>query len=150
MTQPGAPLLPLPTVMLPAWRATALWVTVALGLAAVMAEAWQAQVERGPFLRSQGAQRYLRHFALPAQRGAVLDRSGKPLALSVPVQTLWVDPRLFNAQRAQWPQIASLLGVSAATLATRIHNGGSRFAFLARQIAPAKHWRYPSRYKPSG
>ena len=138
MTQPGAPLLPLPTVMLPAWRATALWVIVALGLAAVMEEAWQAQVERGPFLRSQGAQRYLRHFALPAQRGAVLDRSGKPLALSVPVQTLWVDPRLFDAQQALWPQIASLLGVSAATLATRIHSGGSRFAFLARQIAPER------------
>ena len=138
MTQPGAPLLPLPTVMLPAWRATALWVMVTLGLAAVMAEAWQAQVERGPFLRNQGAQRYLRHFALPAQRGAILDRSGKPLALSVPVQTLWVDPRLFNAQQAQWPQIASVLGVSAATLATRIRSGGSRFAFLARQIAPER------------
>ncbi len=138
MTYPGAPLHSPQLVTLPAWRATAVWTVVALGLAAIMAQAWRAQVERGPFLRDQGAQRYLRHFALPAQRGPILDRSGKALALSVPVQTLWVDPRLFNPQQAYWPQIAAALGISAAALAARTHSGGSRFAFLARQIAPER------------
>lgn len=138
MIHPGAPLHSPQTVTLPAWRATAVWTVVALGLAAIMAQAWRAQVERGPFLRNQGAQRYLRHFALPAQRGPILDRSGKALALSVPVQTLWVDPRLFNPQQAQWPQIAVALGISATALAARIQSGGSRFAFLARQIAPER------------
>ena len=138
MTYPGAPLHSPQLVTLPAWRATAVWTVVALGLAAIMAQAWRAQVEHGPFLRDQGAQRYLRHFALPAQRGPILDRSGKALALSVPVQTLWVDPRLFNPQQAYWPQIAAALGISAAALAARTHSGGSRFAFLARQIAPER------------
>ena len=138
MTYPGAPLHSPQLVTLHAWRATAVWTVVALGLAAIMAQAWRAQVERGPFLRDQGAQRYLRHFALPAQRGPILDRSGKALALSVPVQTLWVAPRLFNPQQAHWPQIAAALGISATALAARIHSGGSRFAFLARQIAPER------------
>ena len=138
MTYPGAPLHSPQPVTLPAWRAAAVWMVVALGLAAIMAQAWRAQVERGHFLRNQGALRYLRHFALPAQRGPILDRSGKALALSVPVQTLWVDPRLFNPQQAHWPQIAAALGISTTALATRIHSGGSRFTFLARQIAPER------------
>ena len=138
MTQPRTHFRALSPVPLPAWRATALWAVVTLGLVVMMAQAWRAQVERGPFLRDQGALRYLRHFALPAQRGPILDRSGKALALSVPVQTLWVDPRLFDAQQARWAQIATALGISAATLAARVRGGGSQFAFLARQRAPER------------
>ncbi|WP_414040335.1 peptidoglycan D,D-transpeptidase FtsI family protein [Acidithiobacillus sp. M4-SHS-6] len=126
----------IPVRALPAWRATALWATVTLAFAAIMVQSWRAQVEQGRFLRDQGAQRYLRHFPLPVQRGPIFDRNGKPLALSVPVKTLWVDPQVFSRQ--QWPQVAADLGISVNELQARVHNGGSHFAFIARQIAPER------------
>lgn len=128
----------IPVRALPAWRATAVWATVTLAFAAIMVQAWRAQVEHGQFLRDQGAQRYLRHIPLPVQRGSIFDRNGKPLALSVPVKTLWVDPQIFSQQHQQWPQVAADLGISVNQLQTRVHNGGSHFAFIARQIDPER------------
>ncbi len=113
-----------------------------------MIQAWRAQVENGPFLRNQGAQRYLRHFPLPAQRGPILDRNNKPLALSVPVKTLWVDPRVFNSQKKNWPQIAAHLGINASELEDRVHKGGSHFAFIARQIAPERAAKITAMHVP--
>lgn len=113
-----------------------MWTTVALGLVGMMVQSWRAQVEQGAFLRNQGAQRYLRHFPLPVQRGPILDRNGKALALSVPVKTLWVDPQLFKNQQDRWSVIAKDLGISLQELRSRVDNGGSHFAFIARQIDP--------------
>ncbi|MBU2842718.1 peptidoglycan D,D-transpeptidase FtsI family protein [Acidithiobacillus thiooxidans] len=138
MTRTSAYPAKIPARPLPAWRATAVWATVTLAFAAVMAQAWRAQVEHGPFLRDQGAQRYLRHFPLPVQRGPIVDRDGKPLALSVPVKTLWVDPQVFTHQENQWPLVASALGISVNELDARVHAGGSHFAFIARQIGPER------------
>ncbi|MHB8247946.1 MAG: peptidoglycan D,D-transpeptidase FtsI family protein [Acidithiobacillus sp.] len=123
---------------LPAWRAAVMMGLVGVGLAAIMVQAWRLQVENAGFLREQGAQRYLRHLPLPAMRGAVLDRNGAPLAISVPVKAVWVDPQLFNQQVNRWPQLAQALGLPLPALERRARGGGAEFAFLARQLPPER------------
>ncbi len=37
--------------------------------------------------------RSLREVAIDAPRGMIVDREGRPLAVSVPVQAVWADPK---------------------------------------------------------
>ena len=45
------------------------------------------------FLQDQGDARTIRTVPLVANRGLITDRNGEPLAVSTPVQSIWVDPR---------------------------------------------------------
>ncbi len=44
------------------------------------------------FLQAKGEARYGRVIEMPASRGAVTDRNGKPLAISTPVKSIWAMP----------------------------------------------------------
>ena len=44
------------------------------------------------FLQNQGDRRTIRTVPLVANRGLITDRNGEPLAVSTPVQSIWVDP----------------------------------------------------------
>ncbi|MGA1820091.1 MAG: hypothetical protein ACMUHU_03680, partial [Thermoplasmatota archaeon] len=43
-------------------------------------------------LQGQGEARYLREVKVPTRRGNILDRNGEPLAVSTPVDSVWVNP----------------------------------------------------------
>ena len=62
-----------------------------LGAAALIARAVDLQVMKRGFLATQGEERYMRTLRIPAHRGAITDRFGEPLAVSTPVDTVWVD-----------------------------------------------------------
>jgi cell division protein FtsI (penicillin-binding protein 3) len=47
------------------------------------------------FLKGQGDARSLRVQMIPAYRGMITDRQGAPLAVSTPVQSVWVNPKEF-------------------------------------------------------
>ena len=51
------------------------------------------------FLQSQGDARAVRYAAIPAHRGAILDRNGVPLAVSTPVVSLILNPQHFDHGR---------------------------------------------------
>ncbi|MDP7402971.1 MAG: penicillin-binding protein 2, partial [Gammaproteobacteria bacterium] len=44
------------------------------------------------FLQVEGDKRTIRNIPLVAHRGLITDRNGEPLAVSTPVQSIWVDP----------------------------------------------------------
>jgi cell division protein FtsI (penicillin-binding protein 3) len=72
---------------------------------------------------------------LPAQRGRILDRDGKPLADSVDGRMVVADPSM---TRAKAPQLARFLSRHLhvdyfATLAA-LQKHGSRFAYIARRV----------------
>ena len=54
------------------------------------------------YLAHQGDIRNLRVEPLAAHRGVIRDRAGKPLAVSTPVVTLWVNPREAMEHQDQW------------------------------------------------
>ena len=94
-----------------AWRR---W--FALGLLGVIAvvvfsRAFYLQVMDRKFLVTEGDKRHIRTVELIGHRGAVLDRNGVPLALSAPVDSLWVVPsELLTEQAAPYRDaVAKLL-----------------------------------------
>jgi cell division protein FtsI (penicillin-binding protein 3) len=87
----------------------------------------EAHAERGV------AQR-LRTVDLEAQRGSLFDRNGNELAMSVPQQTVWADPRLVLDPAAAAAELAAVLDVEEAVVRERLSDGDSRFVYLARQI----------------
>ena len=75
----------------------------------------------------------------PARRGSVLDRDGRPLAMSVDLQTIFADPTLVRDPRATADELSGILGMEPNALEAKLRGSfpGSRFEYLARQVQPA-------------
>jgi cell division protein FtsI (penicillin-binding protein 3) len=73
---------------------------------------------------------------LPATRGSITDRAGKPLATTVEARDVTADQTLVTDPAAEAAALAPVLGVDAATIATRL-TGTSRFVYVAKQVTPA-------------
>lgn len=119
------------------------WLLVALLLliiiTAIGVRLYYVHVQQQPFLVKQGNARSERHLAVPAQRGVVVDRHGHPLAMSMPVQTLWIDPKQLNIKDPRWRKILTWLHIKGDRLDQRIiaKANSSRFMYLKRQLSPA-------------
>ena len=72
--------------------------------------------------------------SLPANRGAILDRNGQPLATSVNQPTVWADPQLIKDPLGVARVLAPLLDRNEATLRMQLITVGSRFEYLARHV----------------
>lgn len=89
------------------------------------------------FLQGQGNARSLRVVDIPAFRGMIIDREGAALAVSTPVQSLWINPKGFAPDAKQMALLARLLGFSTTELRRRVHALHAReFVYLKRQINP--------------
>lgn len=90
------------------------------------------------FLLGQGDARTLRTVIIPSYRGMILDRNGEPLAISTPVDSIWVNPKEFTGSPSDIQRLASLLNVSARDIKTRINLAGDReFVYLKRGVDPS-------------
>lgn len=89
------------------------------------------------FLQGQGNARSLRVVNIPVYRGMIIDRQGAALAVSTPVQSVWVNPKVFNPTPQQLADLAHLLGVSAKQLSKHVQAAQKReFIYLHRQLLP--------------
>jgi cell division protein FtsI (penicillin-binding protein 3) len=73
---------------------------------------------------------------LPAERGAILDRNGYELAMSVPQTTIYADPHQVSDPRSEASTLAPILGVSATSLQNDLTEA-SGFVYLARTVPDA-------------
>jgi cell division protein FtsI (penicillin-binding protein 3) len=80
---------------------------------ALVARAVNLQVVDAEFLQDQGEARYLREVEVPTRRGNILDRNGEPLAVSTPVDSVWVHPGELLQTPDDIAPLASVLGVEA-------------------------------------
>lgn len=105
--------------------------------------AW-LQIIKPDTLVAQEDRRSLREVPIDAPRGMIVDREGRPLAVSVPVQAVWADPKTVREKGGvgfddRWQALANTLHLSLDTLSQRINsNPRGRFIYLARQIDPAQ------------
>lgn len=116
-----------------------LLVAVLMGLAAVglVARAVDLQVLDKGFYQAQGNERFLRTVKIPVSRGTIFDRNGVPLAVSTPVESLWVNPGKLLAHSDRIPQLARALHVDADVLQRRLAQRADRqFVYLKRQMPP--------------
>lgn len=120
---------------IPVWR-FALVLGVLLSLLFVVAgRMGHLHLVKQSYLVAQGEQRMVREESIPALRGDIKDRHGEALAVSSPVKSLWLNPKLFNASDA--PALASALGISANKLARRLkQNRHQGFMYIKRHLPP--------------
>lgn len=122
-----------------AWRLNLVrivFISLVLGLAWRLAD---IQVLNPDFLRNQGDARHVRHVAIPAHRGMILDRNGEALAISTPVHSIWFNPQDFNADNAELKQLARLLNVKTSSITKKMKEGVKRhreFVYLKRRVSP--------------
>ena len=115
------------------------WVIGVLALVAivVIGRAVDLQVLKHGFLAEQGAERFMRNAKIAAHRGAIVDRFGEPLAVSTPVDTVWVNPTELAAAPDQLPKLAKALGRDNDWLTRRVtSNLESQYLVLAKQLQP--------------
>jgi cell division protein FtsI (penicillin-binding protein 3) len=102
--------------------------------------AWRAvdlHVFRKDFLQNQGDARYLRVVPIAAHRGMISDRNGEPLAISTPVDSVWVQPAAFREAHHAWPKLARLLHLDLGRLQRKVLAREDReFVYLKRHISP--------------
>ena len=118
----------------PKWRSRFIVAAVGLCFAGLLGRAAYIQIIGPEFFQREGEKRYAHTLEVPATRGRIVDRGGQLLATSVPVPSVWVIPKDFQATAAQRAQLGTLLGMAPAELEARLGSGSASFAWLRRQV----------------
>ncbi len=109
----------------------------ALVASSLVARAVQLQVLDKDFLNEQADTRHLRTEKISAHRGTITDRNGEPLAISTPVDSIWVNPQEFAAAADSIPRLARVLELDQQTLWRRITRSMDKeFLYLKRHLSP--------------
>src|SRR3546814_14571628 len=76
---------------------------------------------------------------MPAQRGAIVDRRGEPLALSAPVESLWAVPQALLDAPRYVDAVAKLLGRQPSEFRKYLQARASRkFVYISDPLSPAE------------
>ena len=121
------------------FRLRARLVTGALALLALVlfGRSVQLQVLDKAFLIDQADIRHERKETLFANRGLLLDRNGEPLAVSTPVDSLWVNPQEIVDAGDGISRLARALKRNREWLAQRVTSSLDReFIYVARHMNP--------------
>ena len=123
-------------IKLSAWRSRLLFGLLALGLIGLAGRAAYLQGMNHDFLQEKGESRYSRIVEMNADRGMITDRNGHILAISSPVASVYVDPKVIDIKPEQLKQLAGLLEMDSTEINARINRENSRFVYLKRQVVP--------------
>ncbi len=106
-------------------------------LAGLVARALYLQVVEQDFLANQGVQRQIRTIETPAYRGTILDRFGTPLAISTPVDSVWVNPAEILENLDSLKQVTDKLKLNYRDTVSMLKQRANReFVYLKRQLEP--------------
>ena len=125
------------------WRFYVVLGVIVFIYAGLLARSAYIQVFEPDMLKKQGDMRSLRTAARTVQRGSIVDRNGRELAISVPVETIWADPKILMQNNAlamveHWQALADVLGQDVNKLTSRVaRNPAKRFVYVERQVSPA-------------
>ena len=108
----------------------------------VLVIAWKVgmlHITERDFLQDQGDARTIRTVPLVANRGLITDRNGEPLAVSTPVQSIWVDPRKIARDSETIRILARQLELNESVLEQNINSKSNlEFLYLKRRLSPAE------------
>src|ERR1700722_10884289 len=91
------------------------------------------------FLAKEGDARFSRVVQIAAHRGTITDRYGEPLAVSTPVDSIWVNPKELALAPDQIPRLAAALKLDRQELARKITTNLDRdFLYLVRHKEPSE------------
>lgn len=119
------------------WRARLLLLLLLSSFVVLAGRALFLQGLNADFLQQKGDERYKRVIESTAYRGAVRDRNGDTLALSLPAMSVLASRDDAEPSPAQIGSLARLLHMDRGELVRRLNGGSSNFVYIKRQIDPA-------------
>ncbi len=121
------------------WRYATIGVIFLSLFAALIVRAIYLQIIDTDYLQSQGDARYLRVQKELPTRGMIVDRQQQPLAISTPVDSIWMHPAtiLGQEQDYSYKKLGALLGMSRDEIMARARAKQTReFVYLKRHLQP--------------
>ena len=123
-------------VKLPSWRRRTLLIGILVGFCGLLLRGVYLQSLHKDFLQQKGDARFVRTLVLQAHRGKIVDRNGELLAISSPVESIWVSPPDVDIDKKQKAELTKLLGIKTKDFDKKIANTGKEFVYLKRRISP--------------
>ena len=119
------------------WRVAAV-ATVFVGIAvSLVTRAVWLQVLDKDFLNRQAEARHLHSESINAHRGTITDRHGEPIAISTPVDSIRVDPKVIAPAIGRVAELAARLAIDSESLKQRIARSMDKdFIWLRRGLSP--------------
>ena len=130
------------TVPLCTWRYYTMLIVVLLAFGALVTRAAYLQVVNAEDLAKAGESRSVRVKGISSHRGLITDRNGEELARSVPIESVWLDPKTLLAnpevlESKEWKGFAAALKRDESELKQWVQDRASRrFVWLERQLDP--------------
>lgn len=116
------------------------WLLISVFLVTSIGLLWRAvelHVMSNDFLRHHGDARALRVISIPAHRGMISDRNGEPLAISTPVDSVWVTPKAILEAPERLLDLAARVEEDPAALRRLLEErSGREFVYVKRHVTP--------------
>jgi len=104
---------------------------------ALIVRAVDLQFLEQDFFQRQGDARQIRVVEIAAHRGSITDRRGEPLAVSSPVDSVWVNPSELRQVPAEIPRLAAAVSRDPEWLMRAVSADPDReFMYLRRHLSP--------------
>jgi cell division protein FtsI (penicillin-binding protein 3) len=116
-------------------RTIGLFFVLAACLTLLWARLYVLQVRQHHGLAERAARQFQKHQPLTTKRGAILDRRGRELAVSVTVASAFAQPALVGDPPGAAAKLAPILGLPAAELQKKL-TGQRSFTWLRRKLDP--------------
>lgn len=112
--------------------------TMLTAMLTLTGRAMYLQVFDKEFLQDKGDLQHIGIVDVPAYRGQIKDRNGEPLAISTPVQSIWMNTRqLKDSEKDKISHMAKILGMTDKEMEAFLNKeSGKRFVYVKRQINP--------------
>ncbi|MBF4987879.1 penicillin-binding protein 2 [Methylophilus sp. 14] len=123
-------------VKLPAWRRRTLLVLLLLSFVLLLGRGFYLQTLHKDYLIKKGEAFSRRKVVLMPHRGKIYDRNFKPLAISLPVESVWANPTDVQVTAAQLKQMSKLLEMPAKELQQKLQKKKKEFVYIKRRVAP--------------
>ena len=121
-----------------AFRRKSLLSVMLFAMLILVGRAVYLQIFNKDFLQDKGDRLHDRIVPVSAYRGQILDRNHEPLAISTPVQSIWINTKqLKESEQEKLDEMARILSMPEKELRLfLLKETGKRFVYLKRQINP--------------
>jgi cell division protein FtsI (penicillin-binding protein 3) len=108
-----------------------------LGFVLVTMRAFDLQVMQEKQWDERAERQHQKVIPLTPQRGTIFDSNGEELAVSVDVDSIYVEPRKLEDRADATKKLAKALDLTPRSISAKL-KGNSNFVWLKRQVAPAQ------------
>src|SRR5437016_14676232 len=119
------------------WRTVAAGILLGLGFLVALGRLFQLQVIRGDELAQLAGRQYQKMLTVEGGRGAIFDRNGKILAITMDVPSVFGAPKYVSDPRATAVRLSRVLKADARQLEAKLKSERD-LVWLQRHLAPAR------------